>query len=241
MMKYILLSLLLIQASLVSSLKNSNNIPVIDVFIESLCPDCMEFIGGSFKQYQSAVDHEQLAVVNFYPFGNAKESWNGSNWTFECQHGPNECYGNTIEACALNHLSENEGKNFLICIEGNIVKLSKNFDKAVEVCVSDENTRKNILECANGSEGNKLMHEVAQKTPKHNYVPWVHFNGEHDVNKENKILSNMLDFLRKQDDDYTIDDIVELFDTSKFNAKKNRKSCLNLFGFENLEKLNFLE
>lgn len=240
MMKYLLLSLISIQLSLCQFSPKLDNIPVIDVYVESLCPDCMDFIGGSFKQFQAAVDHEQLAIVNFYTFGNAKESWNGSKWLFECQHGQNECYGNTVEACALNHLSENEGKNFLICIEGNILRLSKNFEKAVDQCVSDENTRKIILQCANGDEGNKLLHEVALKTPKHNYVPWIHVNGEHDVNKENKILKNMLDYLRNQNDRYTIDDIIELLVPSSFK-KNNKKSCINQFVLENMEKMNFLE
>jgi interferon, gamma-inducible protein 30 len=238
-MKYLLLSLLLIKISLCQVSTHPNNIPIIDIFVESLCPDCMDFIGGSFKQFQAAVDHQQLAIVNFYPFGNAKESWNGSKWAFECQHGSNECYGNTIEACALNYFTDDEGKKFLICIEGNILKLSKNFDKAVELCVSDESTRKGIINCANGDEGNKLLHQVAQKTPKHNYVPWIHVNGEHDVNKENKILTNMLDYLRNADE-YTIDDIVEMLVPRSFRKEKG-KSCLNEFGLGNIEKFNFLE
>jgi len=196
MFKFVLLSLLLINFSLNEQLKFLNNIPVIDVYVESLCPDCMEFIVGSFKQFQESLDHEQLAVVNFYPFGNAKESWNGSKWIFECQHGPNECYGNTIQACALNQLSDDVGKNFLICVDENIKNFSKNFNDTVNFCVSDENVKKSIIDCANGSEGNQLSHEVAQRTPVHKYVPWIHFNGEHNLLIERKIKQNMLGFLR---------------------------------------------
>ena len=237
MLKLLFLSLLLIRFALTQHLHSQNNIPVIDVFVESLCPDCMDFIGDSFKQFQEALDHQELAVVNFYPFGNAKESWDGSKWIFECQHGPNECYGNIIEACALNHLSENEGKNFLICLEGNIKKFNKNFDDTLAFCVSEESVMKNIKDCANGSEGNGLMHEVAQRTPKHNYVPWIHFNGEHDKAKENQILQNMLKFLRSGVE-YGHNTNIYLENNLRASLDFNEnKSCLNN---DRNEMLNFL-
>jgi interferon gamma-inducible protein 30 len=236
MLKFIFLSLLFVHLSLAQTLKTNNNLPVIDVFVESLCPDCMDFIGGSFKRFQEAVDHEELAVVNIYPYGNAHETWDGSAWKFDCQHGANECYGNTIEACALEHLPREEGHNFLICLEGNIRRLSKNFDKALEYCVSEQNVRKTISVCAKGTEGNNLMHIVAQKTPYHNYVPWIHFNGVHDVNIENQILSYMLEFLRGQYEDATTSDAAFL----ETSASNKNKTCYNQF-VSSLEKLNFLQ
>jgi len=236
MLKFIFTCLLLVELCISQQSHVKNNLPVIDVFIESLCPDCMDFIGGSFKQFQQAVDHQELAVVNFYPYGNAHESWDGTAWNFDCQHGANECYGNTIEACALEHLSKEEGYNFLICIEGNIRRLSKDFDKTLEYCVSEQNIRKTILECAKGSEGNSLMHNVAQKTPNHNYVPWVHYNGVHDVNIENQILSNLLGFLRGQIKGADINATAFL----STSANIENKSCYNHFGSK-FEKLNFLQ
>jgi interferon gamma-inducible protein 30 len=236
MFKYILLSLLFVQLSLAQSLKANDDFPVIEVFVESLCPDCMDFIGGSFKRFQEAVDHEKLTLVYFYPYGNAHESWDGSAFKFDCQHGANECYGNTIEACALEHLPRDEGHNVLICLEGNIRRLSKNFDETLEYCVSEQNIRKTISECAKGSEGNNLMHVVAQKTPNHNYVPWVHFNGVHDVNIENQILSDMLGFLRGLYKDAPSSDAAFL----ATSASNKNKTCYNHFG-SSLEKLNFLQ
>ena len=35
-----------------------------------------------------------------------------------------------------------------------------------------------IKACATGSEGNDLMHSIAEATPDHTYVPWVVINGE---------------------------------------------------------------
>ena len=30
----------------------------------------------------------------------------GDSWTFMCQHGPQECYGNIVQACILNQVSQ---------------------------------------------------------------------------------------------------------------------------------------
>lgn len=180
----------------ISSCMCQAKIPVIDVFIESLCPDSMQFIEGSFKNFYENESHEQLAVVNFYPYGNAKEEFDGKKYEFTCQHGPNECYGNTIETCLLNKIPRKDFHKDLICIEGNVPKVGKDFQKILNICLSDREDLKNkVLECASSEEGNKLEHEIAQKTPEHNYVPWVHFNGEHNKEIENKILDNMLNYL----------------------------------------------
>jgi interferon gamma-inducible protein 30 len=179
----------------VVSLSLCADLPVIDVYLESLCPGCMAFVGGSFKNFNLNKDHEKLAVVNFYPYGNANEKWNGKQWDFTCQHGENECYGNLVETCAIKKFDVNGGHAIMICIEENIPKFDKDFDKTLEHCLPDEIIRNEILACAKNDEGNGYMHENAQKTPKHNYVPWVLVNGQYDKDVENKILSNMLSYL----------------------------------------------
>jgi interferon gamma-inducible protein 30 len=205
--------------------------PVIDVFVESLCPDCMDFIGGSFKNFNSYQDKDTLAIVNFYPYGNAAEKWNGQKWDFTCQHGSNECYGNTVENCALSFLDKSQGHDFLICIEGNIRSFSKDFEKTLAHCIDDKSLRAEILNCASSDEGNKLQHEAAQKTPAHDYVPWVHVNGEHDKEVENKILSNMLDYLCElQGKDCSQHQ-------SSFKAQAPSNKCLNIRFSEDLKFL----
>jgi interferon gamma-inducible protein 30 len=207
------------------------DLPVIDVFVESLCPDCMDFIGGSFKNFHSYQDKDTLAIVNFYPYGNAAEKWNGQKWDFTCQHGSNECYGNTIENCALSHLDKNAGHDFLICIEGNIRAFSKDFDQTLAHCIDDTSLRTKISECASSIEGNNLQHEAAQKTPAHDYVPWVQVNGQHDKDVENKIISNMLEYLCElQGKDCSQH-------KSSFSAKMPGEKCLNIRKSENLEFL----
>lgn len=49
---------------------------------------------------------------------------NGS-YSFDCHHGPNECYGNKVQACALAHLSDLSDKiDFVNCVMDS-VKLDK--------------------------------------------------------------------------------------------------------------------
>jgi len=173
----------------------TQNIPVIDIYIESLCPDCTNFLGGSYKNFFYTSDHDSLATINFIPFGNAHESFNGQSYDFTCQHGPNECYGNTVEACLKTRLSVEQFHTVLLCIEGNIWSVGSNFPASLQSCVSDSQMVNDVLTCASNMEGNGIMHQMAQLTPQHSYVPWVHFNGVHDVYIENRILSNILNYL----------------------------------------------
>jgi interferon gamma-inducible protein 30 len=180
------------------SIITAQSIPKIDIFTESLCPDCMEFLQASLSAYQSNPSKTQLADIYIYTYGNAHESWNGSKWVFECQHGNNECYGNFIETCAKAKLNKDEYFNFLICLDGSLIKSeSEDFNKAISDCLENEKV-KLILECANSDEGDRLEHEVAQKTPEHDYVPWVVVDGRHDENVEQQIFENMIKYLCKE-------------------------------------------
>lgn len=94
-----------------SEIFTSYELPVIEIFLESICPDCMDFIQGPFKNFIDNQSYKDLAIVKFYPFGNAKESWNEETqlWDFTCQHKDIECVGNIIETCALSKLTEEQG------------------------------------------------------------------------------------------------------------------------------------
>ena len=180
----------------ISAIVNEGKVPQIDVFVESLCPDCMQFISGSFKEfYQYKVPN--LAEVNFITFGNAKEQWDETSkkWLFTCQHKENECYGNLIETCAINIMGRVESYEVLICIEENVYKFEKNFNELVKHCVENDQTLEKIKTCVTSDMGNRWQHEMAQKTTEHKWVPWVVVNGVHDEVVENKILNNMVDYL----------------------------------------------
>jgi len=73
----------------------------VDLYSESLCPDCLAFITKSLKTAVNTKDFWKICEFNFYPYGNGKRVQNGSSWAFTCQHGVKECQGNLIEACAI--------------------------------------------------------------------------------------------------------------------------------------------
>jgi len=178
------------------TIANCLNVPNIEVFVESLCPDCQDFIGGSFANLVKNPSYTSMAKITFYPYGNAKEKQIGQGkYEFTCQHGANECYGNVVEVCGVNKMSYEEGHQFMICMENSIRTFNKDINKALKNCVSDDLINQ-ILECANGDEGNSLQHDVAQKTPAtHKYVPWIVVDGVHDEKIEGAILDNLNEYL----------------------------------------------
>jgi interferon gamma-inducible protein 30 len=90
----------------------------IEMYYESLCPYCQSFILGSLKTAVNTKDIWQIAEFRAWPYGNAKTTQNGSSWSFTCQHGPNECLGNMIQACAINLYDwYTQALPFIVCVE----------------------------------------------------------------------------------------------------------------------------
>ena len=196
-----LLSFLLL--SLISLTKQDEDIPKITVYVESLCPDCVEFITGSFKTFHQKVTKENVVDVEFIPFGNAKESYNEKTkkYDFTCQHGENECYGNLIETCAINIMGKQKSYDTIICIEGNIASYSKNFDKTLEYCLKDDQDNLALVkECVTSDIGNTYQHIMAMKTEDHKWVPWIMVDGVHDVAVEEQILSSLYNYVCGEDE-----------------------------------------
>jgi len=129
-----------------------------------------------------------------FSYGNAqeKQSADGS-WTYTCQHGVDECYGNMYEACAMEHYGNNTeavGKpqywNFFYCMEksgkAGVASVAQN-------CATTNGLDWNVINTCAGSnpavgsasDGNPEMHRIAVATnsliPPHQYTPWVVLNG----------------------------------------------------------------
>ncbi len=127
--KAVLLSALLASAVLLAYYAHdtqSDNLQVaagkvkIDLYSESLCPDCLAFIRGSLKNAANTKDFWKICDFNLIPYGNAKTTKNGSSWAFTCQHGVRECQGNMIEACAIRKFDYySQGLPFALCLEDN--------------------------------------------------------------------------------------------------------------------------
>ncbi len=184
--------LILLGLSLISS-----SVVKIDVLFESLCPYCKDLIKRSFNEFLDFPDHDKLAVINWVPFGNAYDHWDEAKqeWVTECQHGPQECVGNLVEVCARKKLDLASYYNFLVCFENNFTA-KDNAYKAAKKCSPDQGDAINY--CAQGKEGNILLHEASLETPDSiEYNPWIVVNGEHDTDAESDITDSLVDYLCK--------------------------------------------
>lgn len=169
----------------------------IDLYSESLCPDCLQFIRGSLKTAANTKDFWKICEFNLIPYGNARRTQNGSNWAFTCQHGVKECLGNVIEACAIKKTDYyTQALPFILCLEDNTTDFSAQGQRCATKLGLDWQA---INTCATGTEGNKYMLEYAIATeklnPAHTYVPWIVVNDKHTTSSENSVISNMVRYV----------------------------------------------
>ncbi|XP_072261232.1 gamma-interferon-inducible lysosomal thiol reductase [Pyxicephalus adspersus] len=168
---------------------NEDNVRV-ELYYESLCMGCRKFL--ALQLYPTFLMLHDIMNVTLVPYGNAQEKNVSGKWEFECQHGPEECYGNTIEACLIHLLNEDNVYFPVIdCME-----MSENVTGSLRPCLEalyPDLPVKTVLDCVNGDLGNKLMHANAQRTqaldPPHQYVPWIVINGKHDDSLQTRAQS----------------------------------------------------
>lgn len=146
----------------------------VSLYYESLCPFCRAFINDTLVPlHQGPVG--KLMDVELVPYGNVIEV-QGKQM---CQHGPEECELNTLEACALDEAEPRDAFAFVACIERNALA----FEEEIQACAADagiEELADSIQKCAEGAKGKKLFEKMGKKTqalrPPHQYVPWVTVN-----------------------------------------------------------------
>jgi interferon gamma-inducible protein 30 len=57
----------------------------INVYVESLCPGCQEFMTTSLKKALNTPDIEKIANIRVVPYGNARQSQKSDgSWAFTC-------------------------------------------------------------------------------------------------------------------------------------------------------------
>ena len=74
----------------------------INLYYEALCPYCRNEITTNIRTAMLTPGFSDMADLEIFPFGNAKEKVNGSSWTYTCQHGPHECVWDLWEGCINN-------------------------------------------------------------------------------------------------------------------------------------------
>ncbi|XP_021720993.1 gamma-interferon-inducible lysosomal thiol reductase-like isoform X2 [Chenopodium quinoa] len=172
---YVLAYLTVFQVCL-GSPNTAKKVP-LDLYYESLCPYCANFI---LNELPIIFENGLIDIVDLrlFPWGNARLI---SNNSFICQHGPNECLFNTIEACAIDAWPNLEDHfPFITCVESQV---SEGKYTQWETCFKELGLDpKPVTSCYNGEHGKKLQLKYAALTaalkPPHRYVPWVVVAGE---------------------------------------------------------------
>ncbi|XP_015950518.1 gamma-interferon-responsive lysosomal thiol protein isoform X1 [Arachis duranensis] len=172
----LLLLLFVAPSSSSSSQDNNNNKVTLSLYYESLCPFCGDFIVNHLvKLFQT--DLINIVNLRLVPWGNA---WLAPDGTFLCQHGNDECFLNTIEACAVTvYPNVAQHFRFIHCIEN--LTLEGRQNQWVN-CFQMTGLPKLPLDCYTNGNGKNIEQKFAQETtqlnPPHRFVPWVVVNNQ---------------------------------------------------------------
>jgi len=161
--------------------------------IESLCPDSTFTAVKSFKP---AIEKGLLEMVDLTlnVAGNVKETVDhktAQEYFFTCQNGVEECWGNFYENCMLKHTKDQVlANNAVICVYENTNADKNKLVDAFMKCFKDYDLdHDTINDCVVNGEANHLMHAAAQRTPKHNNIPWNVVEG-HTLSQDDQTQIN---------------------------------------------------
>eukprot|EP01084_Bolivina_argentea_P185143 319290_1 len=146
-----------------------------------------------------------MVNISIYPYGNANERQSGGKWTFNCQHGANECNGNMVETCMINlaGFDQNQFMDFILQYEAKLRLSSSNpyataktvFDGIkTNVSWTDMQSCMGTSGAKGGKNGNVFEHQMALWTAQthHQYTPWITLNGKHSDDIQNSCTSSTL-------------------------------------------------
>lgn len=163
----------------VETVKNIRGVTVkVSVYYESDCPSCREFFKDqllpTWKLFRRFID------LDLIPYGKASQTRDiKGRYNFECQHGPDECFRNMIQACALDKLwksAPTTAFNFIACYmpKEDKKKYGKKCARRYKIDF------KELKKCANSDKGRELLAKLGNRThefkPQIKWVPTIVFN-----------------------------------------------------------------
>jgi len=150
----------------------------VSVFYETLCPDSIRFITTKlYPAYQESF--KEYLDLEFVPYGKADIIGNpDGTFSFDCQHGDEECYGNKVHACAIAQLEEEVADAFVNC---SMSSVNPRPPRAGQLCSDLLNVSYAPIEaCAESATGTLLLVENGIRTltlkPTLYYVPWMMYD-----------------------------------------------------------------
>lgn len=178
----------------------------IDVYYESLCPDSQAFITEQLYPTVTGPNNlEKFLKVNLVPYGKSTHKTLGSDVIFTCHHGPNECYGNKIQSCAIKliqvssyqkeHTRESLTLEYINCL----MKTTHNFADDIYPGAKCGRELKLdnwelIEQCANSTDGSKYLQKNGETTAAFQSplisVPTIVYNESYDKDFQDEANSN---------------------------------------------------
>lgn len=170
------------------ALKEPHSIRV-EVYYEVLCPDSRYFILHQlYPTWQKIGD---IMEVHFKPFGKASYQQSPRGYTFKCQHGPAECQGNMVHACAIKYVAKPALlMEYVKCMMNDNYEPKTAGAKCAESLGIDWSV---IDKCVDSREGQELLAMYGDDThslrPKISFVPTILLDGSQNGQKD--ILKNL--------------------------------------------------
>jgi interferon gamma-inducible protein 30 len=174
----------------------------LSIYYESICPDSRRFVLDQLIPTYDKLN--QYLDIDLVPFGNANVSYPNHDFNpyFQCQHGPNECYGNKAHACVIDMTkSTRPTLNFIKCMfEADNWKQTQ---ITSQKCGERLNLNMTHLNgCIEGPEGDRLLLVYSYRTfnlePQHKSVPWIIIDGKNDTSTneiQRQLAKNLLKYL----------------------------------------------
>ncbi len=98
-MNNLIIASVLVLSSIVSTTSAFDRPVALALYYESLCPDTRNFVIKQLAPTLEKLRPSGIVDLKLYAFGNANYTVNGKakSATFSCQHGVEECRGNTLQ------------------------------------------------------------------------------------------------------------------------------------------------
>ncbi|CAH9125144.1 unnamed protein product [Cuscuta epithymum] len=152
----------------------------VSLYYETLCPYCANFIVNKLVRLFTT-DLGSIVNLRLIPWGNTQTAPN-HGWI--CQHGPDECLLNLVEACAIsswsNLIQEIMQFRFVYCIE--LLHLENRHSDWKSCFAATGLSEIPVRDCFNNGVGILLEQGYAAETasliPTHRFVPWVLVNNQ---------------------------------------------------------------
>ncbi|KAJ2947820.1 hypothetical protein O0L34_g9608 [Tuta absoluta] len=185
--------LLFLSAVLYAHTLNSTQKIKLEVYYETLCPDCKRFFKTELVPLMKQM-HEHIDL-RMFPYGKVRKSYDQNRTlVVKCQHGPDECYGNKLHACAIDLLQTAADNpdwfSFIGCLMAN-----HSNDAAADLCAKELNIDPEpIKACAKVDRGSQLFShygKLSSKVP-YTFVPYVVIDGN-PMGRHRKLISAVCD------------------------------------------------